>query len=71
MELLQLEAFLEAAERGSFRRAAEMLYLSQPALSARVHALEEELGAPLFHRMGRGVRLTEVGKAFMPHSIIL
>ena len=68
MELLQLEAFLEAAERGSFRRAAEMLYLSQPALSARVHALEEELGAPLFHRMGRGVRLTEVGKAFMPYA---
>lgn len=68
MELAQLEAFLEAARRGSFRRAAEMLYLSQPALSARVHTLEAEFGAPLFHRMGRGVRLTDVGKAFMPYA---
>ena len=63
-----MEAFLAAAERGSFRRAAEVLHLSQPSLSARVHALEEELGAPLFHRMGRGVRLTEIGKAFRPYT---
>ena len=68
MELAQLEAFLAAAERGSFRRAAEALFLSQPSLSARVHALEVELGVPLFHRMGRGVRLTEMGKAFRPYT---
>ena len=68
MELAQLEAFLVAAERGSFRRAAEVLLLSQPSLSARVHALEQELGVPLFHRMGRGVRLTEMGKAFRPYT---
>ena len=68
MELTQLEAFLAAAERGSFRRAAEALHLSQPSLSARVHALEDELGVPLFHRMGRGVRLTEMGKAFRPYT---
>ena len=68
MELRQLEAFLAAAERGSFRRAAEALFLSQPSLSARVHALEQELGVPLFHRMGRGVRLTEMGKAFRPYT---
>ena len=68
MELAQLEAFLAAAERGSFRRAAEALYLSQPSLSARVHALEVELGVPLFHRMGRGVRLTEMGRAFRPYT---
>jgi DNA-binding transcriptional LysR family regulator len=68
MELAHLEAFLAAAERGSFRRAAEALHLSQPSLSARVHALEEELGVPLFHRMGRGVRLTEMGKAFRPYT---
>ena len=60
-----MEAFLAAA---SFRRAAEALHLSQPSLSARVHALEEELGVPLFHRMGRGVRLTEMGKAFRPYT---
>ncbi len=68
MELAQLEAFLAAAERGSFRRAAEALFLSQPSLSARVHTLEAELGVPLFHRMGRGVRLTEMGKAFRPYT---
>lgn len=68
MELSQLEAFLAAAERGSFRRAAEALFLSQPSLSARVHALEAELGVALFHRMGRGVRLTEMGKAFLPYT---
>ena len=67
MEISQLEAFLMAEERGSFRRAAETLHLSQPSLSARVHALEEELGVPLFHRMGRGVRLTEMGKALLPY----
>ena len=68
MELAQLRAFLEAAERGSFRRAAEALYLTQPSLSARIHALEEELGVLLFHRMGRGVRLTEMGRAFLPFA---
>ncbi len=68
MELAQLRAFLEAAERGSFRRAAEALFLTQPSLSARVHALEEELGVSLFHRMGRGVRLTEMGRAFLPYA---
>ncbi len=68
MELAQLEAFLAAADRGSFRRAAETLFLSQPSLSARVHALEVELGVPLFHRMGRGVRLTDWGRAFRPYT---
>ena len=68
MELTQLRAFLAAAERGSFRRAAEALYLTQPSLSARVHNLEEELGVSLFHRMGRGVRLTEMGRAFLPFA---
>ena len=68
MELAQLRGFLEAAERGSFRRAAEALQLTQPSLSARVQSLEEELGATLFHRTGRGVRLTEMGRAFMPFA---
>lgn len=68
MEIAQLEAFLEASKRGSFRRAAEGLYVTQPALSARIHALEQEMGGILFHRMGRGVRLTEMGKAFLPFA---
>ncbi len=68
MEIAQLEAFLEASRRGSFRRAAEGLYVTQPALSARIHALEQQMGGILFHRMGRGVRLTEMGKAFLPFA---
>ena len=66
MELTQLQSFLEAARSGSFRSAARTLYLSQPSLSGRIRALERELRAPLFHRHGRGVRLTEAGEAFRP-----
>ncbi len=68
MEIAQIDAFLEAARRGSFRRAAEGLHLSQPSISARVQSLEQELGGPLFHRMGRGVRLTEMGSALLPYA---
>jgi len=68
MELPQVEAFLEAARAGSFRSAAKNLNLTQPSLSSRIHALEAELNVPLFHRMGRGVRLTEMGKAFLPFA---
>ena len=68
MELHQLESFLVAADKGSFRQAAISLNLSQPSLSARVRTLEDELGVPLFHRAGRGVRLTEMGKALLPYA---
>ena len=68
MELSQLEAFLEAANRGSFRRAADALYLSQPSVSARVQALEDDVGVTLFHRTARGVRLTDMGRTFLPFA---
>ena len=68
MDIPQLEAFLEAAGRGSFRRAAHALFLSQPSVSARVQALEDEVGAPLFHRTARGVRLTNLGQTFLPFA---
>ena len=68
MELSQLEAFLEAVERGSFRRVAEALLLSQPSVSARIQRLEDELGVSLFHRMARGVRLTDMGRTFLPFA---
>ena len=68
MEIPQLEAFLEAASRGSFRRAAHALLLAQPSVSARVQALEDEVGAPLFHRTARGVRLTNLGQTFLPFA---
>ena len=68
MELHQVESFLVAADKGSFRRAAMFLHLSQPSVSTRIRNLEDELGVPLFHRLGRGVRLTEMGRAFLPYA---
>lgn len=68
MNLAQLEAFVEAARWGSFRRAADALSLSQPSLSERIRRLEEEVGERLFLRQGRGVRLTLAGKALLPHA---
>jgi DNA-binding transcriptional LysR family regulator len=64
----QLEAFAEIARRGNVSRAAEALFLSQPALSARLKSLEAELGAELFVRTRRGVRLTDTGRAFLPYA---
>ena len=68
MEIGQLEAFVEVARSGSFTRAAQSLYLTQPSLSARIHALEREVGDILFHRMGRGVRLADAGKTLLPYA---
>ena len=68
MEFIQVQAFLEAAALGSFRRAAAALNTSQPSVSARIQALEAEMGVPLFHRTARGVRLTEMGRTFLPFA---
>ncbi len=67
MTFLEIEAFLNIAQYGSFSAAAEKLYITQPALGRRIRALEEELGYPLFVR-GKGVRhveLTRQGQAFI------
>jgi DNA-binding transcriptional LysR family regulator len=64
----QIEAFVEVVRRGTVSRAAEALGVTQPALTARLHGLERELGQVLFARSGRGVRLTDAGRAFMPHA---
>lgn len=68
MELAQIEAFLAAAECGSFSRAAEVLHVAQPSLSNRIQSLEREVGQVLFERMGRGVRLTDAGRSFLPYA---
>lgn len=67
MEIRQLECFATVADLGSFTRAAWLLQVPQPALSRQVRALEIELRQTLFHRNGRGVRLTEAGKRFLAH----
>jgi DNA-binding transcriptional LysR family regulator len=68
MLLAQVEAFLEVVRLGNVSRAAEALYVSQPTLTARLKNLEAELGELLFLRTGRGLRLTEAGRAFLPHA---
>lgn len=62
VSLAGLRAFYAVAGRQSFSRAAEELGVSQPYVSAQVGGLEAKLGAPLFHRAGRRVRLTEAGR---------
>src|SRR6059058_326185 len=64
----QIEAFVEVVRRGTVSRAAEALGVTQPALTARLHALERELGQAVFARSGRGVRLTDAVRVFLPHA---
>ncbi|MES2613290.1 MAG: LysR family transcriptional regulator [Pseudomonadota bacterium] len=61
MNLQQFDHLLAVAETGSFSRAAEQLYLTQPALSRSILALEDELGAPLIERAGKRKELTPLG----------
>jgi DNA-binding transcriptional LysR family regulator len=68
MLLSQLQAFLEVARARSVSRAADSLFLTQPALTARIQGLERDLGAQLFVRTPRGMKLTEAGDAFLPYA---
>jgi DNA-binding transcriptional LysR family regulator len=68
IQLVQVEGFLEVARRGSVSRAAEALFVTQPTLTARLHSLERELGAPLFVRTPHGMRLTDAGRAWVPFA---
>lgn len=63
-----LRYFTAVAEELSFTRAAEKLFVSQPALSKQIRMLEKQLGVELFQRDRRTVRLTAVGQALLPHA---
>ena len=68
MDLGQIEAFVQVAQHRSFSKAADSLFLTQPSVTARIQSLERDLGEALFERNGRGVRLTEMGTAFLPYA---
>jgi LysR family transcriptional regulator, cyn operon transcriptional activator len=68
MDFNQLHSFVQVAQAGSFTRAAEKLFLTQPALSLQIKALETELGAPLFERRNRQIFLTEVGRSVLQRA---
>ncbi len=68
LTLRQLQIFVVAARHLSFARTAEELHLTPPAVSMQLKQLEDNIGLPLFERMGREVRLTAVGSLFVHHA---
>jgi len=68
MELRHLRYFVAVVEIGSFSKAAQVLYVAQPALSLQIQQLENELGARLLARSSRGVTPTAAGKALLPEA---
>ena len=71
MKLQTLQALICIEEVGSLRAAAQLIHLSQPALSAAIQQLEDELKAPLLIRTKRGVSFTSFGQAFMKHARLI
>ncbi|WP_197374258.1 LysR family transcriptional regulator [Mycolicibacterium baixiangningiae] len=72
MDVRQLKYFLAVVDNGGFSRAAEQLLVAQPSLSQAISGFERELGLPLFHRVGRGVVLSEAGRALVgPARVVL
>jgi len=68
MDFGRIQAFVQVATSGSISAAAEALFVSQPAITARIQQLERGVGTPLFTRGRHGSRLTEAGRALLPHA---
>lgn len=71
MDLIHLRSLLAVSERGGISDAAEQLGISQPGLTRRIHLLEEEFGAELIKRSGRGIALTEMGRLAVNEGRVL
>lgn len=67
MEIHQMRYLRTIVEQGSFSKAAEVLHMTQPALSKSIAKLEEEIGAPLLERGKGGIRLTSAGQVLLPY----
>ncbi len=68
MDTQHLKAFITVAKLRSFTNAADALHLTQPAISKRIAALEQQLDCKLFDRIGRSIALTEAGQALLPRA---
>jgi len=68
VSLRQIEYFVRVAEEGHVGRAAAKLRVAQPPLSRQIRALEDELGAVLFERTPRGMKLSSAGETFLTHA---
>jgi DNA-binding transcriptional LysR family regulator len=68
MNFEQIEAFIYVSLTGSFSKAGDILFLSQPSVSARVKGLENEIGCTLFKRSGKNVALSSAGETFLPYA---
>src|SRR6185312_3307762 len=66
--LRQLESFVAVVDEGSFTRAADRLFVTQPGLSQQIAALEKELGGSLFSRLPRAVAVPPPGRELLPHA---
>lgn len=71
LDARQLAAFLAIVDNGSLGRAAEALHITQPALSRTIRRLEDQLGAALFERYSKGMSLSAIGQALLPHARLL
>lgn len=71
MEIYQLRTFVTVAQQGHLTQAAELLHLSQPAVTAQIKALEEEVGMPLFERTAGGVNLSRAGQELLPQAHVI
>lgn len=68
MDTQNLKAFVAVAECRSFSLAADRLHITQPAISKRIHMLEQQVDSQLFDRIGRHISLTEAGRTLLPHA---